>query len=218
MSKPSRGRRQTIAISLFIIAVCLGLGVYALMGGGGNNLVADAVDGPRCDTAPQRAVQLADLATGDMSEFQPTTLPQDFSSIAFKTGDGEDKTLGDWQGKAVYLNLWATWCGPCRHEMPGINELAKTADDKFEVVTLSLDQGESEKPQAFLDEIGADALPLYHDNTNGVFLDLRERGLLQGLPASYVLDSSGCLLGALLGPAEWNTPDALALMEKAREL
>ncbi|MEO0498246.1 MAG: TlpA disulfide reductase family protein [Pseudomonadota bacterium] len=219
-SSSSRSRRQTIAISLFIIVVCIAIGLYAVGRDAGNSGDEIAmVDAPKCEAATDQGAQLASLAVGTVSEYQAATLPQNFSSIAFKDGTGADRTIGDFEGKTLFVNLWATWCGPCRAEMPGINAMSEALEgDRFEVIALSLDQGEPSVPQAFLDEIGTDALELYQDNTNAVFLDLRERGLLSGLPASYVIGPDGCLLGSVLGPAEWNDEAAIELLEAARDL
>ncbi|MEO0635505.1 MAG: TlpA disulfide reductase family protein [Pseudomonadota bacterium] len=219
-STSSRSRKQTIGISLFIIATCIVIGLYAVGRDAGNSEMEVAVvDSPKCDAAPDRGRQLAGLAVETVSEFQAAGIPEDFSSIAFKDGTGTDRTLADFQGKTVFVNLWATWCGPCRAEMPGINAMSEELEgEAFEVVALSLDQGESAVPQAFLDEIGTDALELYHDNTNAVFLDLRERNLLTGLPASYIIGPDGCLLGSVLGPAEWDEEAAINLLTRARDL
>ena len=215
--KTSRSKRQTLAISLFIIAACLGLGIYAFLGGSGNVLTAQA--GKACTGTLERAAKLADLAKGDMAAFMPAERVIDFKELAFKDGTGADKTLADWQGKAIFVNLWATWCGPCRHEMPSINAMSKTfSDEGFDVVALSLDQGSQGKPKAFLQEINADSLNFYQDNTNKVFLELREEDMLTGLPGSYLLDKDGCMLGALLGPAEWMSPDAQNLIKATKEL
>ncbi|MEM1364162.1 MAG: TlpA disulfide reductase family protein [Pseudomonadota bacterium] len=216
----SRSRRQTIAISLFIIAACIAIGLYAVGRDAGNTGPDIAmVDAPKCDAAPDLGAQLASLAVGTVSEFQASTLPQDFSSIGFKDGSGADRTIGDFAGKTLFVNLWATWCGPCRAEMPSINAMSEELEGEgFEVIALSLDQGEASVPQAFLDEIGTDALELYQDNTNAVFLDLRERNLLTGLPASYVIGPDGCLLGSVLGPAEWDEDAAIDLLKGAQAL
>ena len=130
--------------------------------------------------------------------------------------DGKTLALADTKGKPVLLNLWATWCAPCRAEMPALNALEKEkGGDTFEVVAVNVDTGGDEKPKKFLSEIGVDTLKLYRDNTMNVFNDLKTRGLALGLPVTLLVDGDGCLLAHMNGPAEWASPDAAKLIEAA---
>src|SRR5690606_27618312 len=100
---------------------------------------------------------------------------------------------------------------------PALNHLQKElGDDGFEVVAVNVDTGGDDKPRAFLDETGVDALGYYRDSTLALFNDLKRRGLALGLPVTLLVDAKGCLLAHMNGPAEWASEDAKALIAAAR--
>jgi thiol-disulfide isomerase/thioredoxin len=116
----------------------------------------------------------------------------------------------------LLVNLWATWCAPCRHEMPALDELQREmGGEDFEVVAVNVETGDDAKPKAFLDEIGVDSLAFYRDNTVGLFNELKRRNLALGLPVTLLIDEEGCLLAHMNGPAEWASEDAKALIRAA---
>jgi thiol-disulfide isomerase/thioredoxin len=136
---------------------------------------------------------------------EPTPLPE----IKFQDGEGKERTLADWKGKVVLLNLWATWCLPCRKEMPALDRLQKElGSDKFEVVALSVDRKGLEASRKFLDETKVEKLGLYVDPTSRASSELRA----VGLPATLLIDAQGREVGRLLGPAEWDGEDAMHLI------
>lgn len=152
------------------------------------------------------------LNGGHMAAFvfkpQPTAMPK----LAFVDAQGKERTLADWKGKAVLLNLWATWCGPCRKEMPDLDKLqAELGSDKFEVVALSVDKAGVAGSKKFLDQIGTKSLALYVDPTAKMAGELR----VIGLPATLLIDAEGREIGRLMGPAEWASDDAKALIKSA---
>lgn len=161
---------------------------------------------------------LAPLATGEVAAFQPAADPQDLSSLAFMGEDGEATGLNAFSGKVTLVNLWATWCAPCRHEMPALDRLqAELGGERFQVVTVNIDTGGVEKPKAFLESIAVKNLPLYRDPTTDIFQEVRKRGLGIGLPVTILVDEKGCQLGHMAGPAEWASEDAKALIQAAVE-
>ena len=132
--------------------------------------------------------------------------------LAFKDASGSEVKLSKWQGRVVLLNLWATWCAPCRREMPTLNDVQKQLGSKdFEVVALSVDRKGLEASAAFLKETGADSLGLYVDETTTSLNALQALGL----PVTLLIDRKGREIGRLLGPAEWNSAEAIALMKAA---
>ncbi|MEI8144351.1 MAG: TlpA disulfide reductase family protein, partial [Alphaproteobacteria bacterium] len=135
----------------------------------------------------------------------------------FKAPDGRDLKLSDLKGKAVLLNLWATWCAPCRHEMPALDKLqASLGDGGFEVVTVSIDTARNaERMRAFWEETQIKALVNYSDTSGKIFQDLKVAGRAFGMPTTVLIDAKGCELGYLAGPAEWASDDALRLMRAA---
>jgi len=136
--------------------------------------------------------------------------------LTFKDAVGADKTLADWRGRTVLLNLWATWCVPCRKEMPALDALqAKLGGPDFEVVTINIDTRDPDKPKAWLNEVGIQKLNYYADSNAKVFQDLKAVGKAFGMPTTLLVDPNGCELAALAGPAEWASDDAVKLVTAA---
>ncbi|MHB2267834.1 thiol:disulfide interchange protein TlpA [Aliihoeflea sp. PC F10.4] len=197
------------------------LGVYVMGGSSGNNETAPAtaaVDpqaAAACEAKTEKVAALDPLIRGEVAAMLPADPPRLVGDLAFNDPQGQAMQLGD-IGKVTLVNLWATWCAPCREEMPALNELQdEMGGETFEVVAVNVDTGDDEKPKAFLDEIGVASLGYYRDNTLGLFNDLRRRNLALGLPVTLLVDSDGCLLGHMNGPAEWASEDAKALIEAA---
>ena len=142
--------------------------------------------------------------------------PKRLPELAFADADGKPRTLAAFQGKTVLLNLWATWCVPCRKEMPALDALqGKLGSDKFEVVAVNIDTRNLDKPKAWLREVGVDRLGYYADSSAKVFQDLKAIGKAIGMPTTLLIDPNGCELGTLAGPAEWASEDAVRLIETA---
>lgn len=176
---------------------------------------ASAAD-PACSGTVERARALQPLAKGDVAAFALATDPRRLPPLAFTDGTGKAVTLADFRGRVVLLNLWATWCVPCRKEMPALDRLQATlGGPAFEVVAVNLDTRDPEKPRAFLSEIGVKALGFYADPATGTFQALRAVGRGFGLPTTILVDRDGCELGFLAGPAEWGGADAEALVRAA---
>ncbi len=168
-----------------------------------------------CEGATNRIASLKPLLKGQVAAMSAADKPR-IIPLSFKGPQAQDVTLADLKGKTVLLNLWATWCVPCREEMPALNALEKEkGGEGFEVVAINIDTGGDEKPKAFMDEYGIDALRHYRDSSMGVFNVLKKEGLAFGLPATLLLDPNGCLLGAMNGPAAWDSDDARALVTAA---
>jgi thiol-disulfide isomerase/thioredoxin len=136
--------------------------------------------------------------------------PKDISPFAFADGAGAPLDLAHWKGKVVLLNLWATWCGPCRKEMPELAKLQKllgSAD--FEVVALSEDLKGAEASAAFLKESGSENLTLYIDPKASALAAVQSAGL----PTTLLIDRNGKEIGRLLGPADWASAEAQNLVK-----
>jgi thiol-disulfide isomerase/thioredoxin len=138
--------------------------------------------------------------------------------LAFEGPDGRKLSLSDFRGKAVLLNIWATWCAPCREEMPALDRLQALAGGAdFEVVALNIDTARLERRRQFLDEIGVKSLAFYADPTADVFQALKRAGKAVGLPTTFLIDADGCEMGALAGAAAWDSEDARRLIAAARK-
>ena len=175
------------------------------------------VIGSRSDNAPQTADATSSEAIsgsgtgGKMAAFvkkAPIPLPD----IEFQDASGNEVKLASFKGHTVLLNLWATWCQPCREEMPALNRLQQAlGSDKFEVVALSLDRKGYEASRKFLDDVKADAVKLYVDPTAKQGTALR----IVGMPTTILINKDGMEIGRLAGPAEWDSEEAKQLIKAA---
>jgi thiol-disulfide isomerase/thioredoxin len=199
-----------LAAAVIVAALAAG-GVYVRLGGQGNGAVA-----AECRAAIPQAESLHPLIGGEIAAFNTIERPEKLADLAFTGVDGAQKTLAAFQGKVALVNLWATWCVPCRQEMPALDRLqAALGGDDFVVVPISIDIGNPDRPAAFLQSIGIKNLPLYTDRTTKIFEELKARGLAVGLPVTVLLDRNGCALGHINGPAEWDSADGKKLIEAA---
>jgi thiol-disulfide isomerase/thioredoxin len=132
--------------------------------------------------------------------------------LRFLDMQGNETGLDAFKGKVVVLNLWATWCAPCREEMPSLRSLAAQLDPEEAVVlALSVDRAGQDRVQRFVDEIGgAGAMLIYRDPKAAAARTLK----VPGLPATILVDAEGKEAGRLLGIAEWGSPEALAVVRK----
>jgi thiol-disulfide isomerase/thioredoxin len=131
------------------------------------------------------------------------------SDVVFMHEDGSDLTLADYDGKLVVLNFWATWCAPCRKEMPHLSELQdEMGSADFEVVTVATGTNQRPAMERFLAEIGVENLPLHTDNNSAL---ARDMGVV-GLPVTIILSEDGYEIGRLIGDANWASDNAKAIL------
>lgn len=169
-----------------------------------------------CAASAQTAARVAPLAKGEVAALIVPKSPRPATDVSFDGPDGRRVTLADFRGKTVLLNLWATWCAPCRAEMPALDRLqAKLGGDDFEVVAVNIDTARLDRRQAFLEETKVASLAFYADPKADIFQDLKRAGKAVGLPTTLLIDPEGCELGVMAGPAEWDSPDAVALVKAA---
>ena len=204
---------KLVAIAAVAGVIAGGVAVYMRGTVDGNGPASAAVD---CSAARDTIARLEPLAKGQVAAFITEKQGRNLFLPPFKGPDGKDMTLDAYAGRVQLVNLWATWCVPCREEMPALNALQKDlGGDRFQVTAINLDTGDAEKPRDFLAEEKIDALPLHHDATLSSFNQLKKAGLTIGLPVSVLVDGKGCMLGALSGPAAWESDDAKALIKAA---
>ena len=201
--------RAMIALAA-VAAVVTGAAIYGI---GAMQRNAD----PACRPSAELAKRLAPLAHGEVAAINIATDPQKLPDLAFTDAGGQPHKLADFRGRTVLLNLWATWCVPCRKEMPALDALqAKLGDEKFQVVAVNIDTRNLDKPKAWLDEVGIKRLGYFADPSAKVFQDLKGIGKALGMPTTLLIDPQGCELGTLAGPAEWASDDAIKLIETAK--
>lgn len=213
--KKTSSRWPLIAAGLVILAGVTGYYLYeagARKAGPAETAAQTAAESPAPAAAPATGGVSKDLATGALAAFLIHPEPKPLADLAFQDGSGKPLKLSDWKGRVVLLNLWATWCAPCRKEMPDLSKLQKElGSDQFEVLAISVDRKGAEASAAFLKETGADNLKLYVEPTTRIVNDVQSAGL----PATILVDRQGRELGRLLGPADWASPEAQALIKAA---
>ena len=213
---PSPRAAATRRIPLAIGAVMVGglIGYAAVSGIGG--LKRGSSGDSACNGAVDLARKIAPLAQGEVAALTMATAPVKLPDLAFEDADGKPKKLSDWRGKTVLVNLWATWCVPCRKEMPALDSLqTKLGGKDFEVVAINIDTRDPEKPKNFLKDANLTRLGYFSDTKAKVFQDLKNIGKALGMPTSILVDSQGCEIGNIAGPAEWASDDAIKLIKAA---
>jgi thiol-disulfide isomerase/thioredoxin len=169
-----------------------------------------------CAGAVAAAGRVEPLATGEVAAFRVAENLDQLSDLTFMAPDGGQTGLADFAGRTVLINLWATWCVPCRTEMPALDRLqAELGGDDFAVVAVNIDVRNPDRARAFLEEIGVRRLDFYSDPSLTFFNNLKRRGLALGLPTTLLVDGNGCRIGGLEGPAAWDSDDAKALVRAA---
>jgi thiol-disulfide isomerase/thioredoxin len=217
MTKPEEAartharKRLAMVVAGGIAGVAVGLAAVYGIGRMQRN-AADAA----CTQAEDVARRLAPLARGEVAAFAVADPSRRLPDLAFRDAAGAERHLADWRGRTVLLNLWATWCVPCRKEMPALEGLqAKLGGPGFEVVAINIDTRDGDKPRAWLKEVGIDRLAYYADPTAKVFQDLKIMGRAAGMPTTLLVDPAGCEIGTVAGPAEWASEDAVKLVTAA---
>jgi thiol-disulfide isomerase/thioredoxin len=211
-SRSAPMRRIPFAIGAVLIGAVIGyVGLHAIGG-----LRQHAAGDQACDAAVALARKLAPLAHGEVAALTMAEAPLRLPDLAFEDADGKPKKLSDWRGRTVLVNLWATWCVPCRREMPALESLeTKLGGKDFEVVAINIDTRDPDKPKNFLKEANLTRLGFFSDQKAKVFQDLKSVGRALGMPTSVLVDSQGCEIATIAGPAEWASDDAVKLITAA---
>ena len=170
--------------------------------------LASFTDGVAASMAAAVVVLASQFAAGQEppKNFVMHDAPKPVAAINFDDAQGRSRSLAEFKGKVVLLNIWATWCGPCRKEMPALDRLqAALGGPEFEVVALSIDRGGTDAVRKFFADIGIRTLAMYLDSSGQA---LRTLSAL-GLPTTLLIDREGREIGRLIGPAEWDSPEMI---------
>jgi thiol-disulfide isomerase/thioredoxin len=187
--------------------------VFAALLYGAIGLTANTVTAAELSPA-DRAI-LKDMRSGDMAKLVIHKAPRDRIDEPFLDFDGNSLTLADYSGKVVLLNIWATWCPPCRAEMPSLDRLAgELQGPDFALVALSIDRADVSRVVQFYQEIQIQNLDIRTDRKSNF---ARKAGVL-GLPMTLILDRQGREIARMLGDAAWDTPEARALLDRFIEM
>ena len=198
--------KKTYFAPLLVFALVAVTGIYLFAGNGRK------AESPSAEkTAETQSSGFSkSLANGPLAAFLVHSQRKDIAAFSFIDETNAIKNLGQWHGKVVLLNLWATWCAPCRKEMPDIAKLqAELGNADFEVIALSVDRKGLVASKAFLKEIGAESLQAYAEPEGKSLIALQALGL----PATLLIDRKGKEAGRLLGAADWASPEAKALVQ-----
>lgn len=198
--------RRVLVIALFSAAIALAITLWV-----GNNSTQAA----SCPANTVGAAKLDAAALGELAAVTGTGNGRSYADMALKDAAGKDLTVASFAGKKLLINFWASWCVPCREEMPALNALAQTYNnDTFMVLPVNTGDTQEGKAAKFLAEGNWPNLPLYADPTGFSIIDrLKTSAVSAGLPATVLVDEKGCELAVLQGPAEWDSPDGHALID-----
>ena len=207
---PLRHAVRPAILVLGLVAVAAGaFGLYKIARHDGKQVAYTGA----CAGSLNLAREADPLVHGEVAALTLATRPNPLDAVAFDDADGHKTTVGAFKGRTILLNLWATWCVPCRQEMPALDKLqGDLGSAAFSVVPINIDTVRLEKPRAFLKEIDARNLPFYADNTADILQQLKRSQPIVGLPTTILVGRDGCEIGTMAGPARWDSPDAKALI------
>jgi thiol-disulfide isomerase/thioredoxin len=159
------------------------------------------------NSQPQRQGDEATVHPSARSK--PYKEPRPVPATRFQDASGRQLTLADFKGRVVLLNIWATWCSPCRKEMPTLDRLqAALGGPSFEVVALSIDRDGMGMVRSFYDEIHVQSLAVYIDPSADVMQTLS----IIGVPTTMLIDASGREVWRHVGPETWDAADIVAML------
>jgi thiol-disulfide isomerase/thioredoxin len=213
-------KRRAMILAGGIAGVIVGLagvyGIATLTRNAGSDEARDVAKDVPCRPAVELAKKVAPFARGEVAAVAIASRPLKLPELAFQDAAGKPLTLAHWRGRTVLLNLWATWCVPCRKEMPALDALeSRLGGPDFEVVAVNIDTRDADKPKAWLNEVGVQKLAYYADPSARTFQDLKQVGRAFGMPTTLLIDPAGCEIGTIAGPAEWASDDAVKLIQAA---
>lgn len=212
MRTPTAFSRRLASFAL----AAAGAGFLYVGGPSGKEGVAVASEGEACAASGKIAAAVKDLAKGEVAAMNISKAPEKLPDFAFNAPDGTPTSLAAFAGKILLFNVWATWCVPCRAEMPELDKLqAEMGSEKFQVTTVNIDTSRLDRPKKFFEETGVKSLALNADPKANIFFELKQAGKALGLPVTMLIGPDGCQIGLMNGPAPWHSDDARALVSAA---
>lgn len=190
-----------------LFALC----IAALLYGAASSGATPAMAGELPDTVK---AELEAMRSGDLGKLIVNKQSRDRYDKPFTNVAGDEMTYAAFEGKVVLVNFWATWCAPCREEMPSIDRLQATlGGDDFQVAAISVDRRGMGAVTDFFDEISVEHLTPYLDKRGKLAVT---HGVI-GLPGTVILDRDGREIARMTGPAEWDSPEAIAILTRIIE-
>jgi thiol-disulfide isomerase/thioredoxin len=219
VSEPDSPRPRQTPIRL-IVAV-LGVAVVAIAAAllGSNAGLFGAAQALPCAPQPAAAQTVDAAATGMLAALNGTGTGRSYADLPFVDKDGKPHTIGDFSGKALLVNFWASWCIPCRAEMPALDKLAAQQNDAgFMVLPIDTGEADPQKGKSFFAAGGWPNLPLYIDPSFAILERLKTTAVSLGLPTTLLLDKKGCEIGVLQGPAAWDSADGAKVIAALKSI
>ncbi|ENN93084.1 TlpA disulfide reductase family protein [Bartonella vinsonii] len=203
-------RQRFLLFSIIFPSFIIALSIYATITHSHKKVQAINTDKARAE----QMMAIKKAAKGFFTHMRFADTLSDMKELSFKDIQGKDYKLNDFTGKPMLVNLWAIWCAPCRTEMPELAQLKRElGGENFDVIAINIDKTASpEKIQKFLQDIHADNLLYYRDETMDIFNNVRKQGLALGLPVTFLIDKNGYLIASFNGAAPWADDDAKALI------
>ncbi|MFT4098025.1 MAG: TlpA disulfide reductase family protein [Rhodoblastus sp.] len=208
-TRPAPRKTRPLLIAGALAAVAAGV-LYGIIAPGAKKASA------QCAVSDAVLGRVAPLEKGAVAAAASPKQAQKMTALDFLGPDGTPISLDAFRGRVTLVNIWATWCVPCREEMPTLDRLQATLGSKdFEVVAINVDTARLERAKDFLKDISVKSLAFYSDPKADVFYRLRTAGKVVGLPTTFLVGRDGCEIAAMAGPADWASDDALALIRAA---
>jgi thiol-disulfide isomerase/thioredoxin len=202
-SPPRQTPRRSVLTALGLAALAIAITFWVSNAG----LLAPAQAMP-CSPQPAAAQKVDAAAVGQLAALNGTGTGRSYADLAFTDASGKPVTIKDFAGKTLLVNFWASWCIPCRAEMPALDKLAAEQNDaNFMVLPINTGEAQPDKGRQFFATGGWKNLPLYIDPSFAVLERLKTTAVSLGLPTTLLLDKKGCEIGVLQGPAVWDSPD-----------
>jgi thiol-disulfide isomerase/thioredoxin len=219
VSEPENPRPRQTPTRL-IVAV-LGIAVVAIAAAilaGNAGLFGTAQAGP-CTPQLAAAKSVDAAATGELAALNGTGTGRGYADLPFTDASGKPLTIADFSGKYLLVNFWASWCIPCRAEMPALDKLAGAEDGAdFMVLPINTGEAQPDKGKQFFESGSFKTLPFYTDPNFAVLDRLKTSGVSLGLPTTLLLDKKGCEIGVLQGPAAWDSPDGKRVIDALKAI
>lgn len=217
-NKKKNNKKKLFIASCFVALILAGISLHATKGSYNKkaSFVANVIsEEENKKTQEEKIITLQKAAKGFFTNMRFAATPSDMKELSFKDLQGKDHKLAQFTGKPILLNLWAIWCAPCRTEMPELAQLKRElSGERFDVIAINTDKTASpQKIQQFLQNVDADNLVYYRDETMDIFNNLRKQGLALGLPITLLIDKNGYLIASYNGAAPWANDDAKALIK-----
>ncbi|MCC5977914.1 MAG: TlpA family protein disulfide reductase [Salinarimonas sp.] len=208
---PASGRGKASKAFLALALLVGAAGITYTMLAPGAEAVAEV-----CEPSVPVVEAMAPHARGEVAAVNVHSVPRLPPEMEFTGPDGEPLTLEDFAGRTVLVNFWATWCAPCREEMPALNVVqTEFGGDDFEVVAINVDTRNLDKPRAWLEEHGIHDLRYFAENDGVLLQTLQRSGHVVGLPTTVIFGPQNCELAILRGYADWTSDDAFQLLREA---